>query len=390
MTQRFNPQSASRPASAFRGPVAVIAVGAIALVILGLVALFSATAGFSRTPYFYVIKQVVGVVMAAGVCVFVSRLDLESMRRYVWIIAGVAVLLLVLTAVPGLGVKVNGSRRWLGFGPARFQVSEFTKLAMVFCLAHYLALNQSQVREFRRGFLYPVLIVGLFGGLVLLQPDYGTAALTLAVGGLLIFLADVRWAYILGSIPLALGGLGVMVMQNENRMARLLAFMDLEGNRSDGTYQLYNSLAAFAVGGTNGVGIGQGRQQASFLPEAHTDFIFAVIGEEMGLGITLAVVVVFAVLFLLGLLHLRRAPNLFQFLLVAGTILLIALQAVINLGVVTGILPTKGMSLPFISAGLSNLLLMGMLIGVLFNTNRNWERPAFLRPRRGLMEGMSA
>ncbi|HRP06497.1 MAG TPA: FtsW/RodA/SpoVE family cell cycle protein, partial [Opitutaceae bacterium] len=140
------------------------------------------------------------------------------------------------------------------------------------------------------------------------------------------------------------------------------------------------------VGGTEGAGLGQGRQQMNFLPEAHTDFVFAVVGEELGLWFTLGVVAVLLILFVAGLVHLRRAPNLFQYLLVAGALLLITLQAVINLGVVTGIFPTKGMSLPFISAGLSNLMLMGLLLGILTNTQRSWVRPTWARGSRGLEE----
>ena len=175
-------------------------------------------------------------------------------------------------------------------------------------------------------------------------------------------------------------------MHNPNRLHRLTAFMDVEGNKSAGTYQLYQSLAAFAVGGVDGAGIGQGRQQLNFLPEAHTDFIFAVLGEELGLNFTLGVVIAFTAIFLFGLVHLRRAPNLFQFLLAAGAILLVTLQAIVNLGVVTGLLPTKGMSLPFISAGLSNLLLMGMVIGVILNTARTWSQPAMLSRSRTMEE----
>jgi cell division protein FtsW len=162
--------------------------------------------------------------------------------------------------------------------------------------------------------------------------------------------------------------------------------MDVEGNKSSGTYQLYQSLAAFAVGGVDGAGLGQGRQQINFLPEAHTDFIFAVVGEELGLIFTIGVVAVFLVMFVAGLVHLRRAPNLFQFLLVTGCILLICLQSIINLGVVTGIFPTKGMSLPFISAGLSNLLLMGLLVGIIVNTQRSWPRPVLSRRQRTMKE----
>ncbi|MBE7539443.1 MAG: FtsW/RodA/SpoVE family cell cycle protein, partial [Opitutaceae bacterium] len=199
-------------------------------------------------------------------------------------------------------------------------------------------------------------------------------------------LAGARWRYILPCLGLVVLFFAVMVIHNPNRLNRFTAFLDVEANHQGGTYQLYQSLAAFAVGGTEGAGLGQGRQQMNFLPEAHTDFVFAVVGEELGLWFTLGVVAVFLTLFIAGLIHLRRAPNLFQYLLVAGALLLISLQAVINLGVVTGVLPTKGMSLPFISAGLSNLLLMGLLIGIVLNTQRSWARPRWARGSRGFEE----
>jgi cell division protein FtsW len=180
----------------------------------------------------------------------------------------------------------------------------------------------------------------------------------------------------LPTIALSAGAFALLVANNPNRLRRFTAFMDVEGNRQGGTYQLYQSLEAFAAGGISGAGLGEGRQQINYLPEAHTDFIFSVVGEELGLWFTIGVVAVFAFIFVAGLAHLRRAPNLFHFLLAAGCLLLMCLQSVINLGVVTGVLPTKGMSLPFISAGLSNLLLMGLLVGILINTQRTWGRAA--------------
>lgn len=367
-------------------PATLIVVCAIALTFLGLTVLFSASVSFKQGPFFYLGKQLIGVAMAAGLCVFVSRIDLELSRRYIWVIGGLAILALVLVLIPGLGISVKGSRRWLGISSLRLQVSEFAKLAMVVCVAHYLASNQTRITEFRRGYVVPLMIVGAFAGLILLEPDFGTAALTVAVGLLMMFLAGARWAHVLPTVAMAAVGFSVMVMHNPNRLRRFVAFLDVEGNKQEGTYQLYQSLAAFAVGGTEGAGLGQGRQQMNFLPEAHTDFVFAVVGEELGLWFTLGVVAVFLILFIAGLVHLRRAPNLFQYLLVAGALLLISLQAVINLGVVTGIFPTKGMSLPFISAGLSNLLLMGLLIGILTNTQRSWVRPTWARGSRGFEE----
>jgi len=383
MASRKSPAPVVRSAP---NPGMLIIVCAAALFVLGLPTLFSATASFQQGPFFYLTKQLIGVVGATLACVVVSRMDLEGMRRFSWIIGLAAIAALILTAIPGIGISVNGSRRWLGLGPVRLQASEFAKLAMVFCVAHYLAINQSRIGEFRRGFVIPIAIVFTFTGLVVLQPDFGTAALIMTVGLILVFLAGSRWSYILPAVGGVVAMFAVLVINNPNRLHRLTAFLDVEGNKLGGTYQLYQSLAAFAVGGVDGAGIGQGRQQINFLPEAHTDFIFAVMGEELGLPFTLAVVIMFSAIFLLGLLHLRKAPNLFQFLLVTGSILMITLQAIINLGVVTGLLPTKGMSLPFISAGLSNLLLMGLLMGVILNTARTWSKPVLLSGRRSLEE----
>ncbi len=355
-------------------PVAVIVVCAVGLTFLGLTILFSASISLKQDPYFYLDKQVVGVVAAGFLCFLTSRINLDYARRASPWIAGVALMLLVLVLIPHLGVSVKGSRRWLGYGSARLQVSEFAKLAMVFCLAHYLALNQTRIGDLKRGYLYPLGIIGAFAGLIILEPDFGTAALALSVGLILLFLSGAKWRYILPTIAISLAAFALLVANNPNRLRRFTAFMDVEGNKQGGTYQLYQSLEAFAAGGTSGAGLGQGRQQINFLPEAHTDFIFAVVGEELGMWVTLGVVGVFGIMFLAGLSHLRRAPNMFHFLLATGCLLLMCLQAIINLGVVTGMLPTKGMSLPFISAGLSNLLLMGLLIGILMNTQRTWGR----------------
>jgi cell division protein FtsW len=370
-------------------PATIILVCVLGLSILGLTVLFSASVSLKIDPYFYLTKQLIWFVLAAVACFAVSRLDLEDARRHVWVFAAVCLVGLALVLLPGIGIEVKGSRRWLGFGPARLQISEFAKLAMIFGLAHYLALKQTRIHEFVRGFMAPLVWISLFAGLILLEPDFGTAALTFAIGVTLLFLAGGRLRYLLSAFLGAAGILTLAVLHNPNRLARFTAFLDVEGNKSGGTYQLWQAILAFAAGGVNGVGLGQGRQQNSFLPEVHTDFIFAVIGEELGLVFTIGVVVLFAVIFAVGLLHLRKAPNLFQFLLVAGSLLLISLQALVNLGVVTGCLPTKGMSLPFISAGGSNLLLMGILVGIFLNTQRAWTRPALMRRERSLKEVMA-
>jgi cell division protein FtsW len=370
-------------------PATIITVCAISLTILGLIILFSASSAFKQGPYYYLNKQLLGVALAIAGCWLISRLDLEQARNYVWFITGAALLFLFLVLIPPIGISVKGSHRWLGVGPLRLQVSEFGKLAMVFCLAHYLAINQTRIHELRRGFIYPLGIIGVFAGLILCEPDFGTAALSVAVGLTLLFLAGARWRYIVPSLLSICVLFAVLVIHNPNRFRRFTAFLDVEGNKQGGTYQLYQALAAFAAGGTEGAGLGQGRQQHKFLPEAHTDFIFAVVGEELGLFFTLGVVAVFMVIFIAGLRHLKKAPNMFQFLLVTGSLLLINLQAIINLGVVTGLFPTKGMSLPFISAGLSNLLLMGLLVGIFINTQRTWGKADLSEGGRSFREVLS-
>ena len=379
--------SAEAPRARFVvNPAAIIVVCAIGLTILGLTVLFSASASFKQGPYYYLNKQLFGVALAVAVCFVTSRLNLDYMRRHVWWIAGLTLLLLALVLVPHVGISVKGSKRWLGLGAVRLQVSEFAKLAMVFCLAHYLAVNQTRLDDPKHGFLFPLGIIGAFGGLILLEPDFGATALLVAVGFVLLFLAGAKWRYILPTVGAVAFAFAVLIIHNPNRLRRFTAFLDVEGNKNGGTYQLYQSLAAFASGGLNGVGLGQGRQQLNYLPEAQNDMIGAVLGEELGLWFTLGVVATFAIMFIAGLIHLRRAPNLFQFLLFTGCLLMICLQAIINLGVVTGIFPTKGMSLPFISAGLSNLLLMGLLLGVILNTQRTWGRAALGGRTRSMQE----
>jgi cell division protein FtsW len=357
-----------------------------ALVSLGLVVLFSASSPIKGGPYAYLYKQFIFLALAIGAGWLVAIADLEQLRKFAWPAAAVALVALVLVLIPHIGIAVKGSRRWLGLGGVRLQVSEFAKLALVFSLAHYLALNQSRLHDFWRGFALPLAWIGLFAVLALVEPDFGAAMLLGVIGVILLFLAGARLKFLLPSVGAALLAFAVLVLHNPVRLQRVLSFLDPEANRQGTGYQPWQALLAFAAGGVDGVGLGNGRQQNAFLPEAHTDYIFAIMGEEMGLIFTLLTVGLFVTIFIAGLLHVRRAPNLFQFLLVTGCVLLITLQAIINLGVVTSLLPSKGMSLPFISAGGSNLLLMGLLVGIIVNSQRTWERPKPLVRKRALTE----
>ncbi len=364
-------------------PASVIVVCVAALVSLGLVVLFSASSPLKGGPYAFLYKQLIFLAGAIGAGWLVAIADLEQLRKFAWIVAGVSLVLLVVVL---FGRPINGSRRWLNIAGLGLQPSELAKLALVFSLAHYLALNQSRLHDFWRGFVIPLAWVGLFALLAIVEPDFGAAMLLGSIGVVLLFLAGARLKFLLPTIGAAVAGFAILVMANPVRLQRVLSFLDPEANRQGSGYQPWQALLAFAAGGVDGVGLGNGRQQNAFLPEAHTDYIFAIMGEEMGLIFTLLTVALFVTIFVAGLMHVRRAPNLFQFLLVTGCVLLITLQAIINLGVVTSLLPSKGMSLPFISAGGSNLLLMGMLVGVIINSQRTWERPKPLVRKRALTE----
>lgn len=361
-------------------PVFVITI-ALALTTLGLVMLFSAGAATKSGPHALVSKQAIWLclsIVAGGISAFVN---LEWLRKRAWLLYGICALALVLVLVPGFGVKVNGAQRWLGLGPLRLQPSEFAKIGLVLILAVYLSGNQREIKSLWRGFVFPSLILGLVLALIMLQPDFGTTFLCGAVGATMMFLAGVSLRWLLPLAGLAMSGFAVLVYLDPVRIRRVTSFLDVEANANDSAYQLWQGMLAFGVGGIDGVGLGKGRQQMHFLPEAHTDFIFSVIGEELGLIFSLGIVACFLALFVLVAWRLREAPNLYLFLIGSGAILAIALQALINVGVVTGSMPTKGMSLPFISYGGSNLMVTFVLIGLILNVFRNWGGPVLSRSR---------
>ena len=366
------------------GYLLVLAV--LSLTLIGMVVLTSAGHGLATDPYYYFKKQItwLGVALVAGAVAAV--VDLEKLRKLAFPIFGLSVVVLILVLIPGIGTSVKGAQRWIDLGPFNLQVSDPARLAIVFCLAHYLAANQRQIETFKRGYLIPMGMLGLLCFLIVLQPDLGTTALCGAVGFGMLFLAGVRWLYLVPTVAMGMAAFAGavyidMVYLHGNRLRRILAFLDPEGNKLGDFYQAWQGMLAFVAGGVYGVGLGNGRQQHNFLPEAHTDFIFPIIGEEMGLVFSGAVVLLFFGIFVCCFNALRKAPNLFQFLIVAGSLLFITLQALINMGVVTGMLPTKGMSLPFISYGGSNLVVMFVLVGLIINCFRTWAEPPLKRTR---------
>jgi cell division protein FtsW len=352
---------------------------AISLTMIGLVMLFSA--GVVRGAQALLTKQIVWLALSLVMGLYAAFMDLEWLRRKAWLVFGLCVLGLILTLVPGIGVKVNGAQRWIGLGPLRIQPSEFAKIGLVIILAAYFSQRHREIKTFLYGFFIPSVVIGLCCGLIILQPDFGTCFLCGAVAATMMFQAGTSLRWLLPVAGLAITAFSVLVYFDPVRIRRVTSFLDVEANANDSAYQLWQGMLAFGVGGLDGVGLGMGRQQMHFLPEAHTDFIFPVIGEELGLLVTSGIVLCFLVLFASVFLRLRQAPRLYEYLLAMGAILFVTLQAIINMGVVTGSLPTKGMSLPFISYGGSNLMVTFVLLGFVINVLKSMNSPELLRAR---------
>jgi cell division protein FtsW len=341
----------------------------VALLALGMVMLFSASTG--QPPARYLMWQPVWCALGLLACGVCALGDYRWLKKFSWALLALAVALLVLVLVPGIGRHINGARRWLELGGFRFQPSELAKLALLVALAHYGDHFQRQMPTLKRGLLLPLALIAPVLALVFLEPDVGTAVLIAAVSGVVLFIAGTRLRYLAPPVLGAALGLAVYILHNPVRLRRVLAFLYPEENKEGAGYQVHQAIIALGSGGLTGVGLGDGRQKLGFVPEHHTDFIFSVIGEELGLVATLFVLLAFLIILVCGVVIAWNARDQFGLLLGAGVTFLIGFQAAINVGVVTGSLPNKGLSLPFISYGGSNLVLMLACVGLLFNIARH-------------------
>ena len=371
-----------------------------ALATFGLIALYSAGYSMSlREPTAAVTRQLIYLPISVLMGLLAWRLDLDMLRhlrwKFLWFVMG----LLLLARTPGVGRMVNGSWRWIDFGFFRLQPSDLAKVALVVVLADILAamqrrtlpyrgrfwqlssrepyvLTPSAWADYRDGFLRPVGAILLVCAGIALGPDLGTIVLCCAVGGCMMFVCGARPAYLGTAVLVGAAGFAFLVFNWGNRLRRFTSFLDPEGRQGDEAYQLFQGMLAFACGGTTGVGPGNGLQQRAYLPEAHTDFVFTIIGEEYGLVATSLVALAYLAIFLVVVRELRRCTDLFRFALALGCSLFLTLQALVNMLVVTGMLPTKGIALPFISYGGTNLVVSGILIGLMLNALRDGGRPA--------------
>ena len=284
------------------------------------------------------------------------------------LLLGLAVLQLVLVLIPGLSEVRNGARRWPIWGG---QPSEFAKLALIFALADYLARNQTRLADRHYGFVRPAAMVGVVAGLIFAEPDWGGATVIAAVGLALMSLAGTRTFYLVSAVIIA-SLLGVhLLLSNPHRLGRVLSFIDLEGHQHGAGFQQWRSMLAIASGGPGGRFIGDGRFKAGYVPAQETDFVFSVLGEELGFAGCLLVLALYATVVVCGLRVAMRTADPFGRLLASGVTTLIGLQALINVAVATGSLPNKGLPLPFVSYGGSNLMALFAGVGLLVSVARH-------------------
>ncbi len=344
------------------------------LLLTGLTVLFAASyynAQDSGSPLSEVLSQLLGIGLGAGMLLVLSRLDYHFLarREVVLTLLGVSFVMLVLVAIPGIGKMINGSRRWLRLGPISFQPSEIAKYATVLFLARALSAPQRDVRRFFTGLVPLFVIPGIFFFLILLQPNLSTAGSIVIVSGVMVMMAGARWLHLglLGGAGMALGTF--YALSEDYRRARLMSFRNPFAFMSNEGYQLSQSLLAFGSGGLFGMGIGRGRQKYAFLPYPESDFIFAVVGEDMGFAGCVAILALFFAFIFFGLRVALRARDRFGTLLAGGITAMIGVQCVLNVAVVIGIMPTTGLPLPFFSSGGTSISIIMGAVGVLLSVS---------------------
>jgi cell division protein FtsW len=356
--------------------VTTLAVCITSLLALGLVMLYSASMVMMDRHTHAEIgarmlqMQVVWCVLGFIACLTLASLDYALLKRFVWPVSLGALFLAALVFVPHVGVSLNGARRWIRLPGATFQPSEFVKVALIIMLAWYCDRSQRKMNTIVRGILVPGAIIAPALGLVFIEPDRGTTILLAAVSGTMLMLAGVRWMHVVPPVLLAGAALAYSLMHDAMRSNRINAWLHPDAHASGAAWQAEQAKIAIGSGGLTGLGLGDGLQKHGFVSEIQSDFIFANIGEELGLVATLLVILGFFLLVVCGLYIAFRARDQFGCQLAIGVTSLIGFQAIINIGVVTSVLPNKGLALPFISAGGSSLLAMLTGSGILFSVAR--------------------
>ncbi len=347
-------------------------VSAISLCLLGLLMVASSSIVIAERsygqPFYFFLRQLTYLGLGLLFAFLVSRVQIRRWQALSGPILFLVFALLIVVLIPGLGKTVNGSTRWLAIPGFSLQVSEFAKFGLVIFFAGYLVRRQDEVQQQASGFIKALIILGIVAGLLLLEPDFGATVVIVVTVMTMLFLAGARLAPFIGLGVLVTAAGSLLLITSPYRVARVTAFLDPWADQFGSGYQLTQSLIAFGRGGWFGVGLGESVQKLLYLPEAHTDFLFAVLAEELGLIGIAVTLLLFVILIMRGLLIGRRAIQAKQYFsghLAYGFTLLIGLQAFINMGVNMGVLPTKGLTLPLMSKGGSSLLVCCMIVALL-------------------------
>lgn len=355
----------------------ILILSVMSLLAIGVVMLLS-TGAFARDShgdmYYFLKRQTMWLFIGSAAMVTTALVDYRWWARLWPWLYGAAVVLLILCFVPPIGMKINGAWRWINLGFASFQPSELGKVAVLVFLAWWYHRYEAESKEFLRGFVYPLGVAGAIMGLIVLEVDLGATTLIGVTTLSVMFVAGTGLRWLVPLLLTGFAGLALAIFTIKERLARFLAFLDPEKYKLEEGLQQWQAMLAFGAGGVSGLGLGEGRQKMLYLPYAHTDFIFPMIGEELGLRFTLLTVFCFLLILLAGVLIAMNAKDRFGMLLGFGITIIITLQAAINIGVTTSLLPNKGMPLPFISYGGSNLAVSMMLVGILLNIHRQGRR----------------
>jgi cell division protein FtsW len=350
---------------------------AILLLLMGsVVMVYSSSSVVALTTYddsaFFMKRQIMWAVFGLALMSITMRIDhrLLSDQRVVIALLAVSLVLLAATLVPGVGRMINGSRRWLRLGFLSFQPSELAKIALVVYMSYTIAKKEERIRDFKSGLLPAYIVTGIFLLVAIRQPDFGATMTLAGVAGIMLFAGGANALHLGATVAAALPVVYFVVAHSAYRARRILSFLDPWADPHGAGHQIIQSYLAFGSGGVFGRGLGEGRQKLLFLPERHSDFIYAVIGEELGLIGALVVLLLFMVILWRGVRIALSAHDAFSRMLALGVTLLIAVQGMINMAVVTGLLPTKGIALPLVSYGGSSLVVTMAALGVLLNISR--------------------
>ena len=301
---------------------------------------------------------------------YIMSIELKTIERAAKVLLGLSLLGLFLVLIPGIGVSVGGARRWFRIGLLSFQPSEFAKFSLIIYLASFLGRKGYNIKDLFYGYVPSVLVISLIGVLVLLQPDLGTAVSVFFVGFLIIFIGGGRIKHLASTALLSLPLLYYLVFSVPYRRKRIFIFLDPWKDKAGAGFQIIQSFLAFGSGGLFGVGLGQSKQKLFYLPESHTDFIFSIIGEELGFAGAFSLVVLFGVFAWQGMCGFLRESRPFNKIIIFGVTSMIALEAFVNMGISVGLFPTKGLPLPFISYGGTSLIFHMGAVGLMLNAMR--------------------